>query len=202
MNNFLRRMENHRKLLVTLKGKIEMAKYNSQLESDDDIIEGKIIYVAGKSEREIYVRLDWIKPEESLSIVKDEYTLYRPRLKQVYVGKVNKAKNSAKAGNVLSFMNMSNAQLRKNYNFTLLSENEKVKTGAITVHIELTPKIKTSYKAAEVWIDTDGMPIQIKVIEHNNDSTTVLLSNLVKNEQIDGKSLTVQYPSNIKPIVN
>ncbi len=202
MNKFLSRMEAHRKRLVTLKAKIEMAKYNSQLDSDDDLTEGKIIYVAGKSEREIYVRLDWIKPEESLSIVKDAYTLYRPRLKQVYIGKVDKAKNSAKAGNALSFMNMSSAQLKKNFTFTLLSENERVKNGTSTVHIELTPKIKTNYKTAEVWIDTDGMPIQIKVTEHNNDSTTILLSNLVKNEQIDVKVLTVEYPSTIKPIKN
>ena len=70
-------------------------------------------------------------------------------------------------------MSMSKAQLQSNYTVNYLGQESA--GGTSTWHLELVPKTKTSYKTAELWVDSNGMPIQAKIIEQNNDSTTVFL---------------------------
>ncbi len=184
LNEILKRMENHRKILVSLKADVMMDKYNPQLDVHD-VMQGNVSYVPGRSDRDMYIRIDWTKPvQEQLSVIKGEYTLFRPRLKQAITGKVDAAKNSAGAGNALSFMSMSKQQLKANYNVKYLGD-ETVKSGAQTFHLQLMPKAANKYKSAEIWVDTDGMPVQAKVVESNNDSTTVLLSSLQRNATIN-----------------
>lgn len=148
----------------------------------------------------MYLRLDWSKPVvEQISVIGDQYELYKPSINQVYVGKTGQAKNSASVGGALAFMSMSKEQLRANYTTQYLGE-EQIAGGFKTWHLRLTPKTRTSYQSAELWVDGDGMPRQAKVIEHNNDSTTVLLSNLQKNITIKGDIFKLKYPSSVKKI--
>ncbi len=44
------------------------------------------------------------------------------------------------------------------------------------------------------------MPRQAKVLEQNNDTTTVLLSNLQKNITLNGSIFKLNYPKNAKKI--
>lgn len=200
LNEILRRMENHRKNLISLKADVTMVKYNSQLGIPDEN-QGNIIYLPGKNEREMYIRINWTTPvQEQLAVVEGKYMLYRPRLGQVITGKVDSAKNSAGAGNALSFMSMSKEQLKANYNYKYLGE-ETVKSGSKTVHLQLMPKAASKYKSAEIWVDLDGMPVQAKVIENNNDSTTVLLSKLQKNATINAKVFTIDYPKKSTKVI-
>jgi outer membrane lipoprotein-sorting protein len=196
----LKRMENNRLLLKTLRANVTMDKYNPQLDVHD-LNQGSVIYLPGKTERDMYIRIDWTKPvQEQLAVIKGEYTLYRPRLGQAITGKVDSAKNSAGAGNALAFMSMSKEQLKANYNVKYLGE-EKVSSGTPTWHLQLTPKAAGKYKSAEIWIDGDGMPIQAKVVENNNDATTVLLSNLQRNATINAKVFTIDYPKKSTKII-
>lgn len=193
INEIYNRMEANRARLTTVQAVVMMDKYNPQLDEHDKK-QGNVIYLPGKSDSDMYVRINWTKPvDEQLAVIKGEYTLFQPRLKQAIVGKVDKAKNSAGAGNALGFMNMSKAQLKANYNVKYLGE-ETVSSGTKTWHLELTPKAAGKYKAAEIWVDGDGMPVQTKIVESNNDSTTVLLSNLRKNETISAKIFTIDLP--------
>jgi len=64
----------------------------------------------------------------------------------------------------------------------------------------MTPKVPTSYKSAEVWVDGNGMPVQSKVIEKNNDTTTVLLTNLQKNVRVDKSEFQIKLPDGTKVI--
>src|SRR5258707_2167776 len=89
-------------------------------------------------------------------------------------------------------MNMSKEQLKTNFNVVYLGD-ETLKDGTRTFHLELKPKAATSYKSAELWVDGDGMPRQTKIVEQNNDTTTVLLSNIRKNETIKGSLFTLNY---------
>jgi outer membrane lipoprotein-sorting protein len=199
LNQILKRMEEHRKSLSTLKADITMVKYNPQLD-DSDETQGNIIYLPGKSEKEMYIRLSWVKPvQEELSVIKGEYMLFRPRLGQAIIGKVNSAKGNAKAGGALAFMSMSKDQLKANYTVKYLGE-EQVKSGVKTWHLELTPKAANTYKGAELWVDGNGMPVQAKIIEKNNDTTTVLLNNLRKNEVINAGSIAISLPKGTKKI--
>lgn len=199
VNEILKAMDDHHRALVSLQADAVMAKYNAQLD-ETDVTEGSVKYLPKTRARVMYIRVDWTKPVvEQISVIGDAYTLYRPRLKQVYVGKTEKAKNNANVGNALSFMSMSKSDLTKNYTVKILG-NEKVRSGDLTKRLELTPKKASGYKLAYLWVDGNGMPVQAQIVENNNDSTTVLLSNLKKNETLNGPDFDIQYPKSIKPI--
>jgi len=196
LNEILKRMEAHRAALKTLESKVTMIKRDALLD-ENDIFQGTVKYIPGQNEREMYLRIDWTKPDEKLAVIKTDYILYRPRLEQAIIGKVEKAKNSAGAGGALSFMSMSKTQLKANYTYKYLGE-EKLSSGAKTVHLELTPKNKQKYKSAELWVDYDGMPLQMKVVENNNDSTTVLLYDVKRNPTLNGSDFEIKYPKTTK----
>ena len=199
IGNILRRMDAHNKSLQSLRADVTMEKRNVQL-GESDITYGNTSYLPKTAKRGSYVRIDWTTPvEEQISVIGDDYELFRPRLNQVIVGKVGKAKNSASAGGALSFMNMSKDQLKANYDVQYLGQ-EQISGGTTTWHLNLTPKAATSYKSAELWVDPDGMPRQAKVIEQNNDTTTVLLSNIQKNVTLKAEIFKLKYPGSVKKI--
>ena len=72
--------------------------------------------------------------------------------------------------------------------------------GVSTIHLTLVPKGKASYKYAEVWIDGSGMPVQTKIVEHNDDSTTMRLTSLEKNPRINSGDFDIKYDSNVKVV--
>jgi len=196
LNEILKRMEVNRSTMKSLRSNVTMVKYNSQLK-ESDTTEGTAIYIPAKG-RDAYVRIDWTKPvQESLSVVNGKYVLYRPRLKQAITGNAKDAKGNGKANGALAFMNMSKEQLKANYSIKYIGQ-ENVRGGIPTWHLELTPKNTAHFKSAELWVDGDGMPIQSKVVEGNNDTTTVLLSNFEKNATIDASKIQVKVPDGTK----
>lgn len=198
LNETLRRMEVNRNTMKTLRSDVTMVRYNAQLK-ETDTTEGTSMYLPMKG-RDALVRIDWIKPvQEILAVVNGKYILYRPRLKQAITGNAKEAQGKGKANNALAFMNMSKAELKANYKIVYLGE-ETVKNGTKTVRLELTPKTASNYKLAEIWVDFDGMPIQAKVTENNNDSTIVLLSNIKKNSTINVNDFKVKLPSDVKEV--
>lgn len=198
VNEILARMDAHNKTLTSLRANVTMVKENAQLGGALDTTEGTTIYLP-QSGKNPLVRIDWVSPKESLAVIDKQYVIYRPALSQAYTGNTANARGNAKAGGALAFMNMSKAQLKQNYAIKYLGE-ATVKGGVKTWHLEMTPNARTSYKSAEIWVDGNGMPIQSKVIEHNNDSTTVLLSNLEKNVKLNRSQFKVNLPSDTKII--
>lgn len=198
LNEILKRMETHRASLKTMQSDVTMVKHDALLD-EDDTLKGVVKYIPGKTENDMYIRIDWTKPDEQLAVIKTEYMLYRKPLKQVIIGKVGKAKNSANAGGALSFMSMSKGQLKANYSPEYLGR-ETLKSGTSAVHLKLIPKSAQKYKYAELWVDDDGMPLQMKIVEKNGDSTTVLLSNVKKNPSINTNDFTINYPKDTKVI--
>ena len=199
LQEILNRMDKQNKSLVSLKANVTMVKDNSQLGEVDET-SGKTIYLPKQGKRPMYARIDWEKPKvEHLAVIGNEYTMYRPKNEQVLKGKTDSTKTTAKAGGALAFMSMSKEQLKVNYTVKYLGQ-VNVSGGISTWHLELTPKFAASYKSAEIWVDGNGMPIQSKITEKNNDSTTILLSNLETNVTIDAKVFTINYPKSIKPI--
>jgi outer membrane lipoprotein-sorting protein len=192
----LKRMDEHQKALRSLQANVQMAKYNAQLQ-ETDVTEGSVMYLPAKG-RDALVRIDWTRPiEETFSVVNKQYVICRPRLKQCYTGSSKDAKGNGKAGGALAFMNMSKEQLKANFNHQYLGQ-ENVSTGAPAWHLKLTPKTPASYQYGEIWVDGNGMLIQMKVTENNNDSTTVLLSNLQKNVTLDASKFKVVIPKDWK----
>lgn len=193
LGQILNRMEVHNKSLDTVQANVTMKKYNPQLD-ETDIYTGSTSYIPKTSKiakGKLYMRLDWVKPAvEQVAIIGDDYKLYKPSINQLYIGKVGKAKTSAGAGNALGFMSMSKDQLKANYNVQFIAQ-ENIEGGIPTWRLLLTPKTATTYKSAELWVDGNGMPMQAKIIEQNNDTTTVTLANVRKNEKIDVKIFVI-----------
>jgi outer membrane lipoprotein-sorting protein len=194
LREILKRMDINNKGLVSLKGNVKMNKFDSTL-GDNDLTEGEINYRPGKSESQIFLRIDWAKPAvEHLVIANGEYVLYRPRANRAIVGKVDGVKNkNSKAGGALAFMTMSRAQLSENYDIDYKGE-ETVNSGTSTWHLVLTPKKPTSFKSADLWVDKNGMPVQVKIVEKNNDSTTILLSGVERNPTLNGNIFKITPP--------
>ena len=129
LRQILKRMDDNNKSLTSVKGNIKMNKFNAQL-GENDLTEGDISYLPGRSEKQLFVRIDWTKPVvEHLAIANGEYVLYRPRTKQAIVGKVDSVKGSQKTGGALAFMSMTKAQLSENYSVRYIGD-ETVSSGA------------------------------------------------------------------------
>lgn len=198
INEILKRMDENYKSLTSLRAGVTMTKVNSQLGGVADVSKGTAMYLPQKG-RDAFVRIDWTTPNESLAVKNRKYVIFRPHLKIAYTGNVDKAQGTGKAPGALAFMNMSRAQLKANYDLEYLGE-ETVSSGAQTWHLKLTPKVATSYKWAEVWVDKNGFPVQTKIIEKNSDTTTVLLSNLEKNVTLNASVFEISVPKGTKVV--
>jgi outer membrane lipoprotein-sorting protein len=201
VSSILNKMDRNRRDLRSLRSAVTMQKYNAQIKQYESA-QGEAQYVPG-SGRNVSVRVDWSRPaREHLAVRNGEYTLYRPRLNQAYKGKVRSAKGSGKAGNVLSFaLSASGAQLRAQYNVELAGEGVLYDGGPHVWLLKLTPKAGNDFKFAEIWVDDNGMPVQARITERNNDSTLVRLTGIQRNVPIPSSAFNLDLPSGTK-IVN
>ena len=197
VSSVLSRMEKNRQTLKTLRAGISMEKYNSQLR-DSDTFQGMVIYVPG-SGRQASVRIDWTRPrQEILAVNNGRYTIYRPNQKIVYTGNSNSKAN--KAGGVLEMMYMTRQQLEARFEPVKDVREETLWGGVSTIHLTLVPKGNAGFKYAEIWIDNAGMPVQTKVVEKNDDSTTMRLTGLEKNVKINPDDFNVKYDGDVKVV--
>ena len=200
LREIVNRMDSYNKALTSFQSNVTMVKWDSLLNANDTY-EGTASYLPKNSKNPMAVRIDWSKPAvEQMAVRGDQYELYRPRLNHVIKGKTNSAKTVNNAGGALAFMSMSKAELQANYTVRYVGQ-EAISGGTQTWHLELTPKKPTSYKTAEIWVDSDGLPRQAKVTEKNNDTTTVLLQNVKTNITLNVSIFKLDYPKTAK-IVN
>jgi outer membrane lipoprotein-sorting protein len=198
VSSVLSRMEKNRQSLKTLRAGISMVKYNSQLGVEDKYT-GVVIYMP-TSGRQAAVRIDWSSPRrEVLAVNNNKYTIFRPALKVAYTGDARRMGGKDKQANgLLEMMNMSRQQLEARFHPVKDVREETLWGGISTIHLTLVPKGNAGYKYAEVWIDNAGMPVQTKIVEKNDDSTTVRLTGLEKNQKISASEFDVKLDSKIK----
>lgn len=193
----LNRMERNRQSLKSLKASVSMEKYNAQLR-DKENYSGFVLYMPA-SGRDASVRIEWQKPQhEILAVSKGEYTLFRPRLKQAIRGKSGSLKGKAGAGGVLGMMYMTRQQLEAQFQPVQDVREETLWGGVSTIHLTLVPKGNSSFKYAEIWVDSSGMPVQTKIVEKNDDATTMRLSGMERNLKISGDQFDIKLDSNVK----
>lgn len=190
VREILRRMDAHNKSLTTLRANITTVKQNTQLKDEPEIRRGTVIYA--KPKKDALIRIDWQKPEESISSMEGKYVLFQPRNKVAYRGVVDKVKHEG-GNTIFAFMKMSKSQLNDSYSVAYLGEGT-LSDGTQTFHLRLTPKVKASYSSAELWIDSDGMLRQAKMVE-GNYTTTLLLSGLTKNKKMDKSEFRIIIPN-------
>ena len=200
VSSLFSRMEKNQRSLKTLRANISMVKYNSQLR-DEDKYQGIVLYIPGAAgSSSAFVRLEWTNPQhEILTVQNGNYSLYRPRLATVLEGKTGSIKSS-KDSDVLALMNMSATQLRTKFGELQDTRDETLWGGVHTTHFLVFPKTAASYKYIEVWVDDGGMPVQTKMVEKNDDSTTVRLTNVEKNQTIPLDQFKQKLDSNVKRV--
>ena len=197
VSSVLNRMERNRQSLKSLKASLSMEKYNAQLR-DKENFSGWVLYVPA-SGRDASVRIEWQKPQhEILAVSKGEYTLFRPRLNQAIRGKSGSVKGKAGAGSVLDMMYMSKQQLESKFQPVQDVREETLWGGVSTIHLTLVPKGNASFKYAEIWVDSSGMPVQTKIVEKNDDATTMRLSGMERNLKVSGDEFDIRLDSNVK----
>ncbi len=197
VSSVLNRLEKNRQSLKSLRAGISVSKVNSQLGTEEKL-HGVVIYMPG-SGKQASVRIDWNSPrKEVLAVNNDKYTIYRPALKVVYTGKASKVSNET--GGLMEMLNMSRGQLEARFHPVKDVREETLWGGVSTIHLTLVPKGNASYKYAEVWIDAGGMPVQTKIVEKNDDSTTMRLTALEKNQKISSGDFEVKLDPNVKII--
>jgi outer membrane lipoprotein-sorting protein len=197
VSSVLSRMERNRQSLKSLKASISMEKYNAQLR-DKDNYSGWVLYVPG-SGRDASVRIEWQRPRhEILAVAKGQYTLFRPSLGQAIVGKSGSVKGKAGASGVLDMMYMSKQQLEAKFQPVQDVREETLWGGVSTIHLTLVPKGNASFKYAEIWVDSSGMPVQTKIVEKNDDATTMRLSGVERNLKISPDEFSVKLDSSVK----
>lgn len=195
VSSVLNRMEKNRETLKSLRAGISMVKYNSQLGVEDKY-NGVVIYLPSGG-RQAAVRIDWSSPRrEVLAVNNNKYTIFRPAQRIAYTGDARSKKNEA--GGLMDMMNMSRQQLEARFQPVKDVREETLWGGVSTIHLTLVPKGNASYKYAEVWIDNSGMPVQTKIVEKNDDSTTVRLTGLEKNQKISSSDFDIKLDSNVK----
>lgn len=198
MSSILSRMERNRQSLKSLRANITMEKYNAQLR-DKDNYRGVLLYVPAAG-RSAYVKLEWTSPQhEILAAANGPYCLYRPRLNQAICGN-QKSMPSGKNNDVLKLMSMSSAQLQSQFGPFQEVQDETLWGGVHTMHFKVVPKGAASYRHIEVWVDDSGMPVQTKMVEKNDDSTTVRLTDLAKNAPISLDVFTLKLDPSVKRI--
>lgn len=196
ISSILSRMERNRKDLRSLRSSISMVKYDSRIRVEDKY-QGTVLYMPA-SGRNAFVRIDWQSPQrETLAVVDGQYTLFRPRLNMAYVGKSSSV-GRTKASGMMEFLNMSGSQVKARFDPIQDFYEETLWGGEKTSHFKLVPKGNASYKYAEIWVDGNGMPIQTKVVEKNDDSTTVRLTNVQRNANISTDEFKLKLDGKVK----
>ncbi len=196
VSSVLNKMERNRQTLKSLRAGISMEKYNAQLR-DSEKYNGIVVYMPS-SGRDAAVRIEWRSPQhEILAANNGKYTLCRPRLNMCYVGSSSKS-NRNKAGGILEMMYMSRKQLEDRFQPVQDVREETLWGGISTIHLTLVPKGNASFKYAEIWVDSSGMPVQTKIVEKNDDATTMRLTGMEKNAKINGDEFNLKLDSTVR----
>jgi len=189
VSSVLNRMEKNRQSLRSLKAGLSMEKYNAQLR-DAERYSGVVLYMPADG-RNASVRIEWQKPQhEILAVSNGKYTLFRPRLNMAYVGSSKSGRN--KAGGILAMMYMTRQQLEAQFQPVQDVREETLWGGVSTIHLKLVPKGSASFKYAEIWVDGSGMPVQTKIVEKNDDATTMRLSGIERNLKISSDEFNLK----------
>lgn len=197
VSSVLNRMEKNRQSLKSLRAGISMQKYNAQLRDSEDY-NGVVLYIPG-SGREASVKIEWRKPQhEILAVSNGKYTLFRPRLDQAWTGRSTSQTVKRNSGGIMDLLYMSRQQLEARFQPLQDVREETLWGGVSTIHLTLIPKGNASFKYAEIWVDSSGMPVQTKIVEKNDDSTTMRLTNLERNARIASNEFDIKLNSSTK----
>jgi len=194
ISEIFKRMEQHQRALKSLRAEIAVSKFS--VRSGGSYAKDGALTILPQKKDAYSVRLDSTKPEEqNFLIVANQYLIYFPASKIAYTGS---AADSQKLM-FYPFSDLSLKTLKPVYNILYTGE-EKIGGTIRTWKLALTPKTPQNFDRIELWIDVNGMPLQWKINETNGDWTTVLLSKLQKNVDLNAAEFRINLPKGTKII--
>lgn len=198
VSSVMAKLQKNHETLKTLRASISMEKYDARIREKEEYF-GSVLYMPGAG-KNAFVRLEWNKPQqEILGVINGQYTLYRPRINVVYKGTTG-GKGPGEGSEILAMLSMSSAELQNKFQPFQDVREESLGDGVTATHLKLVPLKQMSFKYAEVWVDSAGMPVMTKIVEKNGDATTVRLTRLEKNRTLSRKEFEVNVPSSAKII--
>ena len=184
VSSVLNRMERNRQSLKSLRAGISMEKYNAQLR-DSEQYKGTVAYLPATG-REAAVRIEWSSPQHEILAV-NEWKVHSLSSTAKHVLRRQSSKSErGKAGGILEMMYMSKQQLEARFQPVKDVREETLWGNVSTIHLTLVPKGNASFKYAEIWVDSSGMPVQTKIVEKNDDATTMRLDGDGKEREDSG----------------
>jgi Ca-activated chloride channel family protein len=192
INSLLKRMDAHQFALKTLRSDLKILSFDAKLNKSVDR-SGKLIYQPIKTNPSI--RVDLEEPKESISLINGNYSIYFPELQQYRTGKPR----DAAMVRGLAFLNIPWTELRSNYTVDYIG-GENVVPGVRTWHLELKPKNAPEFKSIHLWINSEGMPVQLKFVEQDDDIMTLLITNPEKNIALKPGDFQIEIPEGAKPM--
>ncbi len=195
MSPVLTKLEQAGRNLKTLQAGISQQSQDRTLGIKESSV-GSFFYKAGApgSER---VLLQYSEPiAETVSVVGDKVTMYKPELNQVFL---TTRKASAGKNRSLGFLGLAYSdaavQLREKYTITILGEDPI--NGQPATQIVLDPKDKSDgIQSIMMWVDhTTWLPVQY-YIQEKAKKTTITLSGMKPNVTLSDDKFQVSYPKN------
>ncbi len=201
VDQILNRIEVNRKALVSLRSDITRGSYDPSLK-EWSYDRGKVILITpSKQIKEGLLRIDWKQPRnEILTVIKNRYYAYVPELNQVYTGAANSKKAQQKGGSIFSFLSMSKAQIKANYMPAEYAGEEKLEGGVPTWHLKFVPKTASENKSVDIWVDGNGMIIQVKTVPKSGDESFVRLTNFERNPKLHTSQFQIDPPPGVKEV--
>ena len=194
IRKWIKRVDAHYKALDTLRANVTRETVNPQIGTSDSR-NGKIVLLPGEG-REFAFRLDWSSPNEILTVAKGRFLLISPGKGIAYTGLADSAKPKTGGAGALKTLSMSEADIRANFT-AQLGKEATLRDGTRVAHLILTPLAKNDYTLVDMWVDSDGMPRQIKITLVNRDTDTWYLSQVQKNVRVDRKEFDPAIPKGI-----
>lgn len=148
--------------------------------------------------KRMYLRLDWQSPLERLSVVGDQYMLYRPTVNMAYIGSLAEVGNKFANFDLMKVLGSETEFTRK---FKVKYKGRlRLKDRTPVFRLRLTPRFGTAFRFVNLMVDTNGI-IRMMVITMKDKSTVMyFLSNVVVNERIDAKEFSILVPKSVKII--
>src|SRR4026208_1752979 len=93
---------------------------------------------------------------------------------------------------------MSPQQLEAQFQPVQDVREETLWGGVSTIHLTLVPNGNASFKYAEIWVDSSGMPVHTKIVEKSDDAAAMRLGGLDRNARISSDEFNLKLDSNVK----
>lgn len=186
-------MTKHYKTLSTVKGYASLTRQTAKLDVPSEKRTGLFKHTAEGS----MSRVDLFGPTETLSISNGTYTFYRPKEKEAFTGTMTNGSVNAGRAYVLEIVFADPDIYQRDFR-TIYLGKATINAGIPVYQLMLTPLKDPGRHPIELWVDMDGMPIQVRVTEKNGDSSTLLFANISKNKNIKSSEFAVKFNKQTK----